>query len=617
MMHNDPPVSHIAITCPNCGKHYRKVPYEAIRKYNYAFCKQCSSKFTISPAELEQALQQALSASAEPAAPAQPASLECPPAPRETAGQDAAAPADQAAGSAFGATAESAAGQPEADEATASLNESLEQKITDLAADIEDAFSSPAAGGDGEWETAAAARESLGAAVPPVEPDLEPQRDGDFADDIISVEGPPDMGTAADAQPEISGPELAGEPDIPQDLLSQAAASGLPDYQGGETASGKPLFDGGDAFGFDHDGQELSPVPCADMEIAAGSPAAEDLFADADEPCGAAFSEPLTELVPPSPEAGCPEWSAIEPDLPAEETLSEAPSACAQDVLPPAEPVFVQEQHGEMLPVPDILEAARAASEAMPDDMMEAATIGLLGPAAAQEPETTEELLDEDLIEDETAGETATQPAQEHDAPEEGPAARVLGARGASAAAREMSLFDSLQTPDGRRDVTEMLKQLVTPADQVEEGMEQFVLFTLGEQTYAAPITSVFELSLPPDLIQVPNTPAWVLGVSNMRGEIISVIDFREFLNIEPDSARKPSRMIIAQTLDKQMVIGLMVDGIGGIKYFSADAIQPLEPHEPGVPDSFFRGACLFESEVVIFLDLEFILQSQKMRQFQ
>jgi purine-binding chemotaxis protein CheW len=180
-----------------------------------------------------------------------------------------------------------------------------------------------------------------------------------------------------------------------------------------------------------------------------------------------------------------------------------------------------------------------------------------------------------------------------------------------------MTLFDSLQSPDGRRDVTEMLKQLVTPADQIEEGMEQFVLFTLNEQTYAAPITNVFELSLPPDLIQVPNTPAWILGVSNMRGEIISVIDFKEFLNIEPDGARKFSRMIIAQTLDKQLVIGLMVDGISGIKYFSADAIQPLEQHEPGVPDAFFRGACLFESEVVIFLDLEFILQSSKMRQFQ
>jgi len=170
---------------------------------------------------------------------------------------------------------------------------------------------------------------------------------------------------------------------------------------------------------------------------------------------------------------------------------------------------------------------------------------------------------------------------------------------------------------EGNRDVSAMLKQLVLPSDDIEEGMEQFVLFSLGEQTYAAPIANVFELSLPPELIVVPNTPKWILGVSNMRGEIISVVDFKGFLNIEPDSLKKPGRMIIAQTRDKQMTIGLMVDGINGIKYFSVDAIQPLEQQEPGLSDAFFQGACLHETEVVIFLDLEQILQSSKMRQFQ
>ena len=75
--------------------------------------------------------------------------------------------------------------------------------------------------------------------------------------------------------------------------------------------------------------------------------------------------------------------------------------------------------------------------------------------------------------------------------------------------------------------------------------------------------------------------------------------------------------MIIVQTRDKQMVVGLMVDSINGIKYFSVDAIQPLEQQEPGLSDTFFQGACLHESEVVIFIDLEQILQSSKMRQFQ
>ncbi len=58
-MHSDQSIRHIALTCPHCGKHYKKVPYDAIKKHQFAFCKQCNKKFRVEPSVLEEALKQA------------------------------------------------------------------------------------------------------------------------------------------------------------------------------------------------------------------------------------------------------------------------------------------------------------------------------------------------------------------------------------------------------------------------------------------------------------------------------------------------------------------------------------------------------------------------------
>ncbi len=59
LMQSDQSIRHIALTCPHCGKHYKKVPYDAIKKHQFAFCKQCNNKFRVEPSVLEEALKEA------------------------------------------------------------------------------------------------------------------------------------------------------------------------------------------------------------------------------------------------------------------------------------------------------------------------------------------------------------------------------------------------------------------------------------------------------------------------------------------------------------------------------------------------------------------------------
>ena len=740
-MQNDSSVRHIAVTCPHCGKHYRKVPYDAIKKYSFAFCKQCNVKFHITAAELDEALRQSLNDSQGGSRAAQSAdsrsagaftgaaqpgvsSFDAAPAGHE----HLTAPKGQTPESAKAAPVTQMEPQPEephktgggfpdtafAPQApapeTASLNQVLEQKITDLAATMEETFSQPPAAGESDVTGSGAEkmRGDAAAAEPPCDICFD-KADAAAAQetDTLQMESVPDFATPAEnvpatpdeyqtAPPAIAGlqPDLAGEDLIDQTLLDdlnlpaseeQPAAEPVvedlypdelraypaaPDELPGQPATRFPASSADDD---QYAGEELlSSILNMNLHAPEEQPA-EDAAQDEFISPELTFSTPETENCPelqdgmfietPTPAApgsqsadatietgalfekllaagsaeGLAEKAAVEATISAALTQSApeielsdkefaAEESGIEDIIPqdsqweyrqeapagtshleqPETPAQEANVEAVVSPGEDSSEEspfAAPAEEYFEEELLDESLIENAAEPLLEEEPFIEKLLDEALVEERSAL-NGFYPA----------AGR---ARGPLSAQSDVSFFDSLQNADGARDVSAMLKQLVLPADDIEEGMEQFVLFALGEQTFAAPIANVFELSLPPELIAVPNTPQWILGISNVRGEIISVIDFRKFLNIEPDISRKPSRMIIAQTLDKQMNIGLMVDSINGIKYFSVDAIQPLEQQGPGLSDTFFQGACLYESEVVIFLNLEQILQSSKMRQFQ
>lgn len=628
LMQNDSSVRHIAITCPYCGKRYRKVPYEAIKKYSSAFCKQCKAKFHITAAELEEALQQALPASQRdiPAAQAQ--------AP-ESPGHD----------------------------------QALEQKITTLAATMEETFSRPLAteesnvaqqdaeekheeapstkppsGAEYTPAAAVAARgtdnlqiESLPDLTPPVENDsaapakmqevhsaeadqpicFDSQDNADqtvpVSTDIPAAEPETDGLPAHPASPTENG--HGAEEAIPEVQLSSDALLPAPEEQPAQDESMGP------ELAFSAPGMEACPV--APRDDASGEPDTQHALAQDEAGTPIEETVPLEQLPAPDFAEGLAEKNAA--GVPFGEDL---PPSMAEPLPFEHEPAADETMADDSLPQDSCPEAAQTArmdellsrqpetpeneAGAPPWESGDAAPSADLM-AAAQE----EEFLDESLIEDELEPFTQEGLSRETlledllEQKQAGQAEESLSPR------PEASLLDSLEDADGNRDVSAMLKQLALPADEIEEGMEQFVLFSLGQQTFAAPIANVFELSLPPELISVPNTPSWIRGISNMRGEIISVVDLKGFMNIAPERFKKPTRMIIAQTLDKDMILGLLVDSIKCIKYFSVETIQPLEQHEPGLSDAFFLGACMDEAEAVIFLDLEQILQSSKMRQFQ
>lgn len=142
----------------------------------------------------------------------------------------------------------------------------------------------------------------------------------------------------------------------------------------------------------------------------------------------------------------------------------------------------------------------------------------------------------------------------------------------------------------------------------------QIIIFKLGSTCYAVDVGRVGEVVRSPDITPVPGLPGWVLGVTNLHGNIVSVVDLTFFLGVSDRATKSVVYMIVGQAADQ--VIGLAVDDIDIIYTLPAEQIiSPPFKIEPALVP-YIRGAIEHRNEFVRFLDCERLLLGQEMQQF-
>ncbi len=93
-------------------------------------------------------------------------------------------------------------------------------------------------------------------------------------------------------------------------------------------------------------------------------------------------------------------------------------------------------------------------------------------------------------------------------------------------------------------------------------GTERYLGFSLGEEEYAIPLLKVREVIAQPDVTPIPQTPNYFLGVINLRGQVITVLDLRTKLGIKPLNG--PEKAVIICDLNS-ISLGLVVDSINSV----------------------------------------------------
>ena len=157
-------------------------------------------------------------------------------------------------------------------------------------------------------------------------------------------------------------------------------------------------------------------------------------------------------------------------------------------------------------------------------------------------------------------------------------------------------------------------KQLarVMTADQVSEEKEKniatvdfkMVTFSLSGKDYAIDIMSVKEIAKAGKFTFVPNTAPFVLGVYNLRGDIIPIIDLRLFFNIEIEerSDDQIENVIIVSVDDN--VFGIVVDGIDKVVGIQKSTIQPPHPLFGDINIKYISGVVESQNRLYVLLDI-------------
>jgi len=92
---------------------------------------------------------------------------------------------------------------------------------------------------------------------------------------------------------------------------------------------------------------------------------------------------------------------------------------------------------------------------------------------------------------------------------------------------------------------------------------KQYIRFLLEDILFALPLSSALEIGDQPAVCPLPNLPDWILGVSNIRGEILSIIDLKAFFGLPSGKIKRNRRFITV--FNRDMKVGIIVDKITGI----------------------------------------------------
>lgn len=146
------------------------------------------------------------------------------------------------------------------------------------------------------------------------------------------------------------------------------------------------------------------------------------------------------------------------------------------------------------------------------------------------------------------------------------------------------------------------------PEQVVGEGIAlEVVEFLLAQERYGIESAYIREIYPLKEITPVPCTPPFVLGIINLRGQILSVIDPKKFFNL-PDQAVEARKVIVVHT--PEMELGILVDAVLGVQAIPAGQIQPSLFTSSGITESYFHG---LTAERLIILDVAKILNDPRL----
>jgi len=144
----------------------------------------------------------------------------------------------------------------------------------------------------------------------------------------------------------------------------------------------------------------------------------------------------------------------------------------------------------------------------------------------------------------------------------------------------------------------------------IEDPILQWVTFRLDGETYGVNVMQVQEVLRYTDVAAVPGAPEYVLGIINLRGNVVTVMDTRQRFGLQQGEITDATRIVIVET--GEHTVGILVDSVAEVVYLKQSEIEnpPNTGHDDGA--RFIQGVCNKNDELLILVELEKLMTGEE-----
>jgi purine-binding chemotaxis protein CheW len=139
---------------------------------------------------------------------------------------------------------------------------------------------------------------------------------------------------------------------------------------------------------------------------------------------------------------------------------------------------------------------------------------------------------------------------------------------------------------------------------------QQLVVFELAKEHYGVDISMVESIIKMQEITRIPQSPAFVEGITNLRGIVLPVIDLRKRFGFESKAESRDSRIMVVAL--GSMKVGMIVDAVSEVLRVQSESIEPPPSMTATSRMNFITGIAKLDEILVILLDASKILSTDE-----
>ena len=155
----------------------------------------------------------------------------------------------------------------------------------------------------------------------------------------------------------------------------------------------------------------------------------------------------------------------------------------------------------------------------------------------------------------------------------------------------------------------------MSQSEQAENNpITQWVTFRLADETYGINVMQVQEVLRMTEIAPVPGAPDYVLGIINLRGNVVTVMDTRKRFGLMPTEADDATRIVIIEAEDQ--VVGILVDSVAEVVYLKQSDIETAPNVGNEESSRYIQGVANRNEGLLILVDLNKLLTDDEWKEF-